>query len=118
MQAKLYPTIRRELLAHEKAELAAVYPELAECPETSTIATRHATEASELQLIINALDALDFGDERWSSAFDRLAGLVKAHIEEEENDFFPKAQAIIGEERAKELESRYEASKSAPQMPG
>ena len=115
VRAELYPTIRQELLAHEQAELAVVYPELAEYPDTRNIAARHAAEASQLQLAIKALDALDYGDAGWSSGFERLADLVKKHVEEEEKEFFPKAQATIGEVRAKALESRYEASKKGAQ---
>jgi thioredoxin-like negative regulator of GroEL len=113
VRRELYPTIREELLGHEKGELNAVYPVLAEYPETEPIAARHAREASELEAAIRAVDAVDFGAQAWEPAFEHLAALVKAHVDEEENEFFPAAQETIGEERARGLTARFEAAKTA-----
>lgn len=113
VHADLYPTIRKQLLAHERGELQAVYPVLAEYPETSSIAAAHAHEASELEAAIAALDALGFGDAGWVPAFERLAQLVDEHVDAEESDYFPKAQQAIGEERAKALLPIFEATKTA-----
>ena len=113
LRRELYPTIRKQLLAHEKGELEAVYPVLAEYPETEEIAAIHAREASELEAAIRAVDAIDFGAQAWAPAFEHLAELVKAHVDEEERSFFPKAQQAIGEERARGLTSRFEAAKQS-----
>ena len=43
VRANLFPTIRSELIGHEEGELKAVYPVLAEYPETSAIAEEQAT---------------------------------------------------------------------------
>jgi hemerythrin superfamily protein len=111
VRGELYPTIRRELLAHEQGEVDVVYPVLAQFAETSAIAEQHASEAQELQAAIRAVDELSFGDVSWGPAFERLAKLVEAHVEEEESDFFPKAQKVIGEDEAKALLPRFEAAK-------
>ena len=109
----LYPTIRKELLSHEKGELNAVYPVLGQHAETLEMAEQHAREASELDAAIKALDALDLAGSEWAPAFEHLFMLVKRHVDEEEREFFPKAQATIGDQQAKVLESRYEAAKDA-----
>ena len=111
VRRELYPTIRKELLSHEKGELSAVYHVLGQHAETSDIAETHAREASELDAAIKTVDALDFTGPEWGPAFEYLFGLVKRHVEEEEREFFPKAQATIGDEKAKTLVSRYEAAK-------
>jgi thioredoxin-like negative regulator of GroEL len=113
VRAELYPTIRKELLSHEKGELKAVYPVLAQYAATSEIADTHAREASELDAAIQALDALEFSGEEWAPAFEHLFGLVKRHVAEEEGDFFPKAQETIGDAQAKAIEGRYEAAKKS-----
>src|SRR5437868_2871676 len=59
VRRELYPTIRKELLAHEKGELKAVYPVLGQYAETVDIAETHAREASELEAAIKTLDVLD-----------------------------------------------------------
>ena len=111
VRSKLYPTIRRELLAHEKGELTVVYPPLAEFPETAAIASEHAIDASEMEAAIAELDALSFADASWPSAFERLAKLVEQHVTHEEGDYFPRAQKVLGEERAKQMLSAFEAAK-------
>jgi hemerythrin superfamily protein len=113
VRAELYPTIRSELLAHETGELKAVYPVLAEFPETSGIAEEHALEARELRDCIEEVDRLSFGDAAWGPAFDRLAHLVEDHVSKEESEYFPKAQKAIGDERADVLLSQFEAAKSS-----
>jgi hypothetical protein len=113
VRRELFPTIRKELLGHEKGELNAVYPVLAEYPETEGIAEIHAREASELEAAIRAVDAIDFGAQAWAPAFEHLAQLVKAHVDEEEGEFFPVAQETIGEERARGLTERFEAAKKS-----
>ncbi len=111
VRAELYPTIRQELKAHEKGELIAVYPVLAQFSETSGIAAEHNREAQELDAAIAAVDALSFDDERWASTFAQLVKLVEAHVQEEESEFFPKAQEVIGEDEAKALLPRFEKAK-------
>ncbi len=111
VRRELYPTIRHELLAHEKGETDALYPVLAEYPETRAIAAKHAQEASALEAAIRSVDAVDFGAAAWAPAFKRLADLVTSHVAEEEKDFFPIAQETMGEERARGLTGRFEAAK-------
>jgi len=111
VRAELYPTIRKELLAHEKGEVDAVYPVLAQFAETRGIAAQHDSEASELKAAIAAVDALAFNDPSWGPEFERLVKLVERHVAEEESDFFPKAQDVLGENEAKALLPRFEAAK-------
>ena len=111
VRSKLYPTIRTELLGHEKGELKTVYPALAEFPETAGVAAAHAHHASELEAAIAELDALSFNSASWAPAFERLARLVDEHVKIEENEYFPLAQKILGEERSKQLLPAFEAAK-------
>jgi hypothetical protein len=111
VRSKLYPTIRSELLAHEKGELRAVYPALSDYPETAAIAAAHAHHASEMEAAIIELDALSFNSPGWVPAFERLSKLVSEHVRVEESEYFPLAQKILGEPRAKDLQARYEAAK-------
>jgi len=111
VRAKLYPMIRMELLAHEKGEVEAVYPMLAEFPETAAIASEHRNQASELEAAIIELDALAVSSPSWAPAFERLAKLVTDHVNLEEGSYFPRAQKLLGEERTKELLPAFEAAK-------
>jgi hemerythrin superfamily protein len=111
VRAELYPTIRRELLAHEKGELVAVYPRLAQFAETASIADEHNRDAQELQAAIAAVDALSFADVSWGPNFERLVRLVEAHVKQEEAEYFPKAQELLGDEEAEAMLPRFEHAK-------
>jgi|GEM_PF-482265 len=110
-----YTKIRVELLAHELAELAEVYPPLSQQDSTRELVLLHRQEGALLESAIGAIDALDPATDAWRLAFERLAALVRQHVEEEEQDFFPKAQAAIGEDAAEGMLTRYEAAKRSAQ---
>jgi hypothetical protein len=107
----LYPQIRRELLSHERGELAEVYSTLSKLDATRMLAAAHNAEAQQLENAIAAVDASSFSSPEWGPAFERLVNLVQQHVREEENDFFPLAQAALGEAETKALLDRYEAAK-------
>ncbi len=115
-RAELYPRIRSELLAHERGEVAEVYPMLSEHVATRDIAAAHDAEAQQLEKAIHKVDAIGYADPEWGPAFEHLFQLVQQHVAEEENDFFPKAQAILGEGEANAMLERYEAAKKLGQQ--
>jgi len=110
-RSELYPQIRAELLSHERGELAEVYPMLSEHVSTRDIATAHSLEAQQLEQAIHAVDQLEYSNPQWGPAFEYLFQLVQQHVAEEESDFFPKAQAVLGEGEANAMLARYEAAK-------
>jgi len=112
VRSTLFATIRKELLAHEKSELKAVYPVLMEHAETQQIATHHNQEAAQLERMIAELAAMDTGDESWQAKFEALTETVQHHATEEEQQFFPQAQRVLGEGVADSLLARYESTKA------
>jgi hypothetical protein len=108
-----YVKIRAELLSHERAELAEVYPALAAHERTRDLAQIHDREAMQLESAIRAVDALDPATDAWRLAFERLLALVEQHVEEEEKHFFPTAQAALGDGAAEALRPRYESAKNS-----
>jgi len=110
-RAELWPKIRQELMSHEQAELREVYPALRERVETRALADHHDREAGELSVLIGQLDATPPSSSEWGALFDQLVTRVEHHVHEEEHDIFPRAQDVIGVERAKQLEPRFLAAK-------
>lgn len=106
-----FPQIRRELLSHERAELAVVYPSLSHYDATREMVVLHNQEARQLETAIASVDALDPATPAWGDAFEHLFALVQQHVQEEEESFFPAAQEVIGEEEAEALLDRYETAK-------
>ncbi len=112
-RAELWPKIRIELLSHEKGELREVFPALRDDAQTRPMAEQHDREAGELESQIQRIDALGFDSPNWEPEFNRLVELVKQHVDEEESSIFPKAQEVLGKDRAREMEPRFMAAKRA-----
>jgi hypothetical protein len=113
VRSEHYAKIRIELLSHERAERAEVYPSLAQYESTRELVLLHEREAAQLESAIRAVDVWDPASDAWSSAFERLLVLVEQHVEEEEKHFFPKAQAALGDAAAETLRTRYASAKNS-----
>ncbi|MEO7037926.1 MAG: hemerythrin domain-containing protein [Polyangiaceae bacterium] len=108
-----FPHIRAELLSHEKGELSEVYSVLANYEALRGVVLKHNADAHDLEKAIAAVDVLAFDGEEWQQAFEHLFALVRSHVEEEESDFFPRAQEVIDEDESKVLLKRFEEAKQA-----
>jgi hypothetical protein len=109
-RGELWVAVRRELLSHERAELAVVYEELAKYAATSDIAESHADEAPTLEALIAEIDVVGYDAPSFGPLLARLVRLVQQHVDEEENDFFPRAEDELGEDVARELRAPFEAA--------
>jgi hypothetical protein len=111
-----YPHIRTELQSHERGELATVYTMLGNYLATRDLAAAHKLGSQQMEEAIASLDMLDYAEPAWGPAFEHLYSLVQQHVAEEENDFFPQAQKILGEGETKALLDRYEVAKKAAKV--
>lgn len=113
-RAELWPTIRRELLSHERGEVRVVFPVLREFEETRELADLHDADATELEAQIDNLESESLDSGSWGEQFDILVKLVSEHVREEESDIFPVAMNVCGDELARELDLKFlQAKKSA-----
>jgi hemerythrin superfamily protein len=112
VRAELFPKIREELLSHEKGELAEVYPAFRGNAELEDIASRHGREASQLEERIQSISVLAYNDPTWGDRFSEIVELVSTHVKEEEGEFFPAAERVLGRETADRLLPRYEEAKA------
>jgi hypothetical protein len=111
VRAKLFPEIRKNLLAHERGELTVVYPAFRAHPETEMIADKHDREASQLEKMLTQLTAMSVRDSAWATTFDALVDLVRNHVQEEESQFFPAGERVFGD-RTRALQEQYETVKA------
>jgi hypothetical protein len=107
VRRNLFPKIRSDLLAHERGELREVYPAFEQHPDLQGMAKNHEAEAGQLERALDELQTTDYGDESWGSKFEQLVGLVGHHTKEEEDEYFPAANRILGKDEAERLKGRY-----------
>ena len=67
---------------------------------------------------LSELEKMSADDERYDAKFEVLMESVRHHVEEEQEELFPKARRLLGEEMLDELGKRIEkAKKIAPTRP-
>jgi hemerythrin HHE cation binding domain-containing protein len=109
----LWSKIRVELLSHEQGELREVYPAFDKHVSLRDIVEEHGDDADLLEATIQEIDGIDFASEAWPVALKRLITAVKQHAEEEEKEFFPRAQDVLGKNETKSLEERFLAAQES-----
>ena len=103
MRQNQFDEMRRELLAHAKAEEAEFYPVLRNAEETRDLAEDAIDDHARIEDLLDRLSEMDVDSESFSEVCDELIAEVEDHVQMEEKELIPAAQRIIDDERAKEL---------------
>lgn len=104
---ELFPEIRRQLLAHARAEEKEIYSVFRQIPELSEQMSKSTDEHHEIERMLDELENMNKSSDQWIEKFRGLMGLVQRHVMEEEMQVFPKAKAELDRERSQELERIY-----------
>jgi hemerythrin superfamily protein len=98
--------IRRQLLSHERAEALELYTALDGYTAARDMVEEHGREEGKLESAVNQVDAADAASEAWLERLRELLACVEAHVRLEENEYFPRARQLLGEEAAQDLHER------------
>lgn len=98
---------RRSLISHERAEEQVVYAMLESRDDAQSLLEQHGDQAVELELALADLEATDADSDEWIWRLRDVTAMVEDHVRDEESDFFPRAQRLLGENLARELEDPY-----------
>jgi hemerythrin superfamily protein len=107
---KRWAEARRRLLSHERAEAQVVYATLEGYAAAQTVLDQHSQQAAELETAIADLDATEPAADEWIERLRDVMALVDDHVRDEESDFFPRAQQLLGERTSRDLGERYEST--------
>jgi hemerythrin superfamily protein len=102
-----WPILRRQLLSHDRAEELEIYAALEGYDGARDILEHHGLEAAELEGAINELDAIDYESEQWTSKLRDIVALFDDHVRDEETEYFPRMQQLLGEDKARALHERF-----------
>ena len=100
-----------ELGVHERIEEKILYPALKKHEKAKDIVLEGYQEHHVADLLVKELHAMDVSDERWGAKFKVLKESIEHHIEEEEDDMFPKANQIFDARELNELGDLMQAMK-------
>jgi hemerythrin superfamily protein len=108
---KHYPTIRRQLLIHARAEQEVLYTACEKRPEVSTMIPSSIGEHAEVERLLGELDRTPVDSRAWMEEFRRLEQNVRHHVEQEENLLFERCQDAFENDQLRALDREYEAAR-------
>jgi len=108
-----------ELIRHSVAEEQYMYPAAREyIPDGDAIVDGEIADHNEVEEALKALEDIDADDPEFMNRFRRMSEDVKDHVQEEEDELFPKLRQHATAEALRELGKKVErAKKMAPTRP-
>ena len=116
-KAKLsvFNQIKTELELHTHIEEKIFYPALEKPEETHDLTLEAYEEHDVVKKLLKELSRAKTADDEWEAQAKVLQENVEHHVEEEENELFPKAENVLSEEDIEALGERMEAEKGRKQ---
>ena len=105
-RSDLYATLRREMETHERIEEQIFYPALKQHPKARDIVLEGFEEHHVVDEIMGELGETDVTDETWAAKFKVMKENIEHHIEEEEEEMFPKARRVFDKDEIEALGDR------------
>lgn len=112
---EIFNQIRTELELHAHIEEKVFYPALEEPAETHELTLEAYEEHDVVKKLLRELSRARTPNEEWEAKAKVLQENVEHHVEEEENELFPKANQVLGEEEIEELGELLQAEKARKQ---
>lgn len=112
----VFTMLSQKLQLHEALEESIFYPAMKQHPKTKELALEGYDEHEELDEVMLQIKGLDFMDAGWPDKVKAMKEKLEHHIQEEEEELFPKAQQVFSEEELQELGSRMEEQRTMGAM--
>ena len=110
IREQLFPEIRKNLLAHAKAEEKEFYEALRTLPQTASMIPQAVEEHRRIAKYLEQLQRENCATDAWLDTFRAFESAVEAHVQREENELFPASKDAFDSDRAKQIDERYEAA--------
>jgi hemerythrin-like domain-containing protein len=112
---ELLAKVSQEVDVHARIEEEIFYPafrEAARKKEDRKLFFEAHAEHDVVKIVLPDLEGTDAGSENFAAKAKVLKELVEHHAEEEEDEMFPRARALLSKEDLADLGARLEARKS------
>ena len=108
---KLFEQIRSELEVHTHIEETILYPKLREHEELKDLVLEAFEEHKQVKTLIREIDGLVKESEKLAAKLTVMGENVEHHVDEEENEMFPKVEKLMSKEELEELGGELQAAK-------
>ena len=112
---EVFVQIKTELELHTHIEEKVFYPALEEPEETHDLTLEAYEEHDVVKKLLQQLSKARTANDEWEAQAKVLRENVEHHVEEEENELFPKAESALGEEKIEALGEEMAAEKERKQ---
>jgi hypothetical protein len=109
----LFESLRLELQAHAAAEEEALYATMLGCPELRDDARHSVSEHKEIDDMLGELIEIDIASKDWLTKFKEMRHRYLHHIEEEEEEMFPKASEELSHAAEERIADKFKERKPA-----
>ena len=107
----LFEKFKVDASAHANTEEETLYVTIMANSDTRVDAQHSVKEHADLGMLFVELDDMDMASSAWLTKFKTLAHDYVHHIDEEEEEKFPKAKEVIDKAKAVELRDEFDARK-------
>ena len=95
----IFLQLKEALTMHTQIEEQIFYPALKNYEETSDMIPQAFEEHQEVDQILAEMSSLNAGNDEFMDRLTELRDSIEHHVEEEENEMFPKAEQVLGQSR-------------------
>jgi hemerythrin superfamily protein len=119
-----FEALRKELQAHAAAEEESLYATMLGCPDLREDARHSVSEHKEVDDMLGEMVKEDVDSDAWADTFAKMRHRYLHHIDEEEEEMFPKAAEGLTDDAEKRIAGVFEKRKprelerAAHEMPG
>ncbi|WP_265569911.1 hemerythrin domain-containing protein [Sphingomicrobium nitratireducens] len=108
---RLFTQFKNDAMGHAAAEEETLYASMLKKSEIRQDANHSVSEHADLGMMFVELDEIDMGSSGWLNKFNHLAEEYIHHIDEEEEEKFPKAKEELDAAKAKALADEFDKRK-------
>ena len=110
---KLWDEFFHDVSAHAAAEEETFYSKLIADEDGQPEGRHSVAEHKEVDDMMEELNEIEFSSSAWLTKFKQMRERYEHHIEEEEEDIFPVAKEVIGNDGNETVGSAFEKRKEA-----
>lgn len=112
IRTEIVHAVVHELAVHGEVEELVFYPRLREAvPDGNDLVEEALHEHVEMKETLNALDGMTADDDGFDERMRELMDEMRHHVQEEENDIFPKVRDAISNHDLREMGERMQRAK-------
>ena len=108
---QLFEQIKGELETHAHIEEAVMYPAFEKKEELKDMVLEAYEEHKQIKTLLREIAALSDGSERLDAKLKVMGENVEHHVDEEENEMFPKVKKLYDKEQLERMGQELEAAK-------